>query len=90
MSFAELADELQDAFSTDRDRQLFLLGDLRIAQCVDRLGPLNLYDAGVTTISLGFQVLRAAALRAGKGQYFTPQPVIAGGSSSWRWIWRTA
>ena len=36
-------------------------------------------DVGVATIALGFQILRAAALRQGEGQYFTPLPVIEAG-----------
>ena len=44
-----------------------------------RLAPYRLIDVGVSTLALGFQVLRAAALRQEEGQYFTPQPVIAAG-----------
>jgi len=76
--FTQLAQLYPDTFRAERDRNL-RLADTSIAQCVDRLAPFKLIDIGVSTIALGFQVLRAAALKSGEGQYFTPQPVIAAG-----------
>jgi type I restriction enzyme M protein len=67
-----------DTFSTAEDKEL-RLSDQTIYSCVERLAPYRLIDVGVSTIALGFQVLRAAALRQGEGQYFTPQPIIAAG-----------
>ncbi len=55
------------------------LSDVTIHGCVERLAPYRLIDVGVATIAFAFQVLRAAALRQGEGQYFTPQPVIEAG-----------
>lgn len=76
--FAELVNLYPDTFTTERDRQL-VLADASITHCMEALAPLRLGDIGASTVALGFQVLRAAALRSGEGQYFTPQPVIAAG-----------
>ncbi len=67
-----------DTFTTAQDREL-RLSDQTIYNSVERLSPYRLIDVGVSTLALGFQVLRAAALRQGEGQYFTPQPIIAAG-----------
>ncbi len=67
-----------DTFTTGKDREL-TLSDQTIYNCVERLSLYRLIDVGVSTLALGFQVLRAAALRQGEGQYFTPQPVIEAG-----------
>jgi type I restriction enzyme M protein len=76
--FGQLVNLYPDTFTTERDRQL-ILADASITHCVEALAPLRLGDIGSSTVSLGFQVLRGAALRSGEGQYFTPQPVIAAG-----------
>lgn len=67
-----------DTFDTAQSKTL-RLSDQTIYTCVEMLSPYQLIDVGVSTLSLGFQVLRAAALRQKEGQYFTPQPVIEAG-----------
>jgi type I restriction enzyme M protein len=76
--FKRLVKLLPDVFSDAKDRELRLSDDT-LAKCVDDLAPLKLLDIGAETVALGFQVLRAAALKQGEGQYFTPQPVIRAG-----------
>ncbi len=65
-------------FTTAQDRDL-RLSNATIHNCVERLYPYRLIDVGVSALALGFQVLRAGALRQEEGQYFTPQPVIEAG-----------
>ena len=67
-----------DTFTTDQDKEV-RLSDQTIYNCVERLAPYRLIDVGISTIALGFQVLRSAALRQEEGQYFTPLPVITAG-----------
>ena len=67
-----------DTFTTDQDKEV-RLSDQTICNCVERLAPYRLIDVGISTIALGFQVLRSAALRQEEGQYFTPLPVITAG-----------
>lgn len=74
-SFVRLYPEV---FTDDQDKEL-RFSDETISFCVDELFRLRLLDLGVQTISLAFQVLRAAALKQGEGQYFTPQSVIEAG-----------
>jgi len=64
-----------DIFRDDCDHAL-RLGDDTIARCVELLAPLPLLALGATSVSTAFQVLRAASLKQGEGQYFTPEPVI--------------
>lgn len=77
-SFRKLVEVYPDTFATQQDREL-RLADQTIHACVEWLAPYRLLDMGVETVSLGFQILRSQALRAGEGQYFTPQPVIEAG-----------
>lgn len=67
-----------DVFSGEKDRDL-RLGDDSLMACAQSLGRLSLLDLHASTIALGFQVLRSAALKQKEGQYFTPQPVIHAG-----------
>lgn len=76
--FARFVDVYPDTFDTLQAKEL-RLSDQTIQSCVEMLSPYRLIDVGVSTLSLGFQVLRAAALRQEEGQYFTPQPVIEAG-----------
>lgn len=76
--FARFVAVYPDTFDTIQAREL-RLSDQTIQICVEMLSPYRLIDVGVSTLSLGFQVLRAAALRQKEGQYFTPQPVIEAG-----------
>ncbi|MFG3354525.1 N-6 DNA methylase [Streptomyces sanyensis] len=48
-----------------------------IQEAVYELSNLNLLDVGPEAISSAFQVFRRANLKAGEGQYFTPQRVIS-------------
>lgn len=76
--FASFVNLYPDTFTTAQDKEL-RLSDVTIHSCVEQLAPYKLIDVGVSTIAFAFQVLRAAALRQGEGQYFTPQPVIEAG-----------
>lgn len=66
---------LPDVFTQAHDREIRFNEDTVYA-IVEELSRLRLLELGVSTVSLGFQVLRSAALKQGEGQYFTPQPVI--------------
>jgi len=76
--FQALVKVYPEVFRETQDQQLRLSDDT-IFQCVERLAPYRLIDVGVSTIAVAFQVLRAAALKQGEGQYFTPQQVIEAG-----------
>jgi len=67
-----------DVFATDKDRELRFT-DETINAAVEELHKLQLLDLGVSTVSLGFQILRSAALKQGEGQFFTPGEVIEAG-----------
>lgn len=64
---------------TEQKEQELRLNDHTINLCVEELSRYRLLDLGVQTISLAFQILRAAALKQGEGQFFTPQQVIEAG-----------
>lgn len=66
---------LPDVFTQAQDLEI-RFNDETIYAIVEELSRFRLLDLGVSTVSLGFQVLRTAALKQGEGQYFTPQPVI--------------
>ncbi|MBT2425142.1 SAM-dependent DNA methyltransferase [Streptomyces sp. ISL-112] len=53
------------------------LDDHTIKEAVYELSNLNLLDVRPEAISSAFQVFRRANLKAGEGQYFTPQRVIS-------------
>lgn len=76
-AFQDLANLYPAVFREPADKQL-KLGDETINKCVERLASYRLIDVGVSTIAMAFQVLRAAALKQGEGQYFTPEQVIHG------------
>lgn len=76
--YAQFVNLYPGVFTLEKDKRLTFTDDT-IAHCVDSLAQLRLIDLGVATISVAFQVLRAEALKAGEGQYFTPQAVIEAG-----------
>ncbi|MFB7133853.1 class I SAM-dependent DNA methyltransferase [Streptomyces sp. NPDC056237] len=65
-----------EVFADHREGALEL-DDHTIQEAVYELSNLNLKDVGPEAISSAFQVFRRANLKAGEGQYFTPQRVIA-------------
>lgn len=89
VSASETAREMRRAFQDlvrlypavfrEAGNQQLRLADDTINRFVERLAPYRLIDVGVSTIAVAFQVLRAAALKQGEGQYFTPQQVIEAG-----------
>lgn len=66
---------MPDVFTQAHDKEI-RFNDETVYAIVEELSRLRLLELGVSTVSLGFQVLRSAALKQGEGQYFTPQPVI--------------
>lgn len=76
--FKSFVNVYPEVFTEERDKKLMLANDT-INMVVEELSEYKLIDLGVQTVSLGFQVLRAAALKQEEGQYFTPQPVIEAG-----------
>ncbi len=76
--YSQFVNVYPGVFTLERDKKLTFSDDT-IAHCVESLAQLRLIDLGVATISVAFQVLRAEALKAGEGQYFTPQAVIEAG-----------
>lgn len=76
--FADLVNLYPEVFRDETDKQL-RLDNSTIGECVERLAPYKLVDNGSSTIAVAFQVLRAAALKQGEGQFFTPQQVIEAG-----------
>ena len=73
--FEEFHDVYPDIFVTESEKEI-RFSDTTIYDCVERLAPLKVLDAGVESVSVAFQVLRSAALKQEEGQYFTPSPVI--------------
>ena len=65
-----------EVFSEFKESDLEL-DDHTIQETVYELSGLNLIDVRPEAISSAFQVFRRANLKAGEGQYFTPQRVIA-------------
>ncbi|MEU9111198.1 N-6 DNA methylase [Streptomyces sp. NPDC048483] len=65
-----------EVFAEHREGALEL-DDHTIQEAVYELSSLNLNSVGPEAISSAFQVFRRANLKAGEGQYFTPQRVIA-------------
>ena len=76
--FANFVELYPEVFTTDKDREI-RFNDETVNAIVEELYRLRLLDLGVSTISLGFQVLRTAALKQGEGQFFTPREVIEAG-----------
>ena len=73
--FEEFHDVYPDIFVTESEKEI-RFSDTTIYDCVERLAPLKVLDAGAESVSVAFQVLRSAALKQEEGQYFTPSPVI--------------
>ena len=71
---ANLVAKMPDIFSPG-DVEL-KLNDHTIHEVVYELATTKLVDVSATTISQAFQVFRAANLKSGEGQYFTPYRVI--------------
>lgn len=76
--FAHLVRLYPEVFTEERDREL-RLADESLSLCAEELSRFRLLELGIQTVSLAFQVLRAAALKQGEGQYFTPHAVIEAG-----------
>lgn len=65
-----------EVFADDRETDISL-DDHTIHEAVYELSGWNLLSVAPQAISSAFQVFRKANLKAGEGQYFTPQRVIA-------------
>lgn len=76
--FGHLVRLYPEVFTEERDREL-RLSDESLSLCAEELARFRLLELGIQTVSLAFQVLRAAALKQGEGQYFTPHAVIEAG-----------
>lgn len=76
--FAHLVRLYPEVFTEERDREL-RLSDESLSLCAEELARFRLLELGIQTVSLAFQILRAAALKQGEGQYFTPHAVIEAG-----------
>lgn len=74
-AFAELI-RLRPQVFTDPNETTLNLDDHTIQDVVYELSGLNLVRMSPEAISSAFQVFRRANLKAGEGQYFTPQRVI--------------
>lgn len=74
--FDQLRAKNGDVFANDNEPSLFL-DDHTIQAAVYELSNLNLLEVGTEAVSSAFQVFRRANLKAGEGQYFTPERVIA-------------
>lgn len=68
--------EFRPEVFTDRTEKDLKLDDHTIHETVYELSGLNLVSVHPEAISSAFQVFRRANLKAGEGQYFTPQRVI--------------
>ncbi len=74
--FATLKKLRPEVFAEQREGELDL-DDHTIQEAVYELSGLNLLSVHPEAISSAFQVFRRANLKAGEGQYFTPQRVIS-------------
>lgn len=74
--FAELKQRRPAVFAEKTEGDLEL-DDHTIHEAVYELSSLNLQEMQPEAISSAFQVFRQANLKAGEGQYFTPQRVIS-------------
>ncbi|MFD9651116.1 HsdM family class I SAM-dependent methyltransferase [Streptomyces mirabilis] len=74
--FASLKKMRPEVFAEHREEGINL-DDHTIHEVVYELSGLNLLDVRPEAISSAFQVFRRANLKAGEGQYFTPQRVIS-------------
>ncbi|MFE0040316.1 class I SAM-dependent DNA methyltransferase [Streptomyces sp. NPDC059015] len=74
--FAELKKMRPAVFAEHREGDIEL-DNHTIHEAVYELSNLNLLNVGPEAISAAFQVFRRANLKAGEGQYFTPQRVIS-------------
>lgn len=76
--FEQLVRLYPEVFIEQRDREL-RFSDASLNLCAEELSRFRLLELGIQTVSVAFQVLRAAALKQGEGQYFTPHAVIEAG-----------
>ncbi|WP_280243067.1 HsdM family class I SAM-dependent methyltransferase [Nocardia abscessus] len=74
-AFTELT-KIRPQVFTDPNEINLILDDHTIQDVVYELSGLNLVKMSPEAISSAFQVFRRANLKAGEGQYFTPQRVI--------------
>lgn len=73
--FAALVDRRQEIFREEQSPQL-LLDDHTIKEVVYIWSGWNMLEVGAEAVSSAFQVFRRANLKAGEGQYFTPDRVV--------------
>ncbi|MGW4741330.1 HsdM family class I SAM-dependent methyltransferase [Nocardia xishanensis] len=73
----ELLKKMRPAVFAEQNEGTLNFDDHTIQEAVYELSYLNLLNARPEAISSAFQVFRRANLKAGEGQYFTPQRVIA-------------
>jgi predicted RNA methylase len=73
--FKKLTEFRPEVF-TDRSETDLRLDDHTVHEAVYELSGMNLVSVHPEAISSAFQVFRRANLKAGEGQYFTPQRVI--------------
>src|SRR5262249_49491741 len=64
--FSAVVGLFPEVFSEDKDREI-RFDDKTVNECVEELSRLRLLDLGVSTVALGFQILRTAALKQGEG-----------------------
>ncbi|MGV9713341.1 HsdM family class I SAM-dependent methyltransferase [Gordonia sp. NPDC003424] len=76
VEFQTLRNLRPEVFAENEKTDL-LLDDHTIAEVVYELSSYNLLAVGAEAISSAFQVFRRANLKAGEGQYFTPERVIS-------------
>lgn len=76
IQFEQLVSMRPEVFA-EFDSKDLMLDDHTITDIVYELSALNLTKVGADAIATAFQVFRRANLKAGDGQYFTPQRVIS-------------
>lgn len=74
-TFTELVDRRQEVFREEQSPQL-LFDDHTIKEVVYAWSGWNMLEVGAEAVSSAFQVFRRANLKAGEGQYFTPERVV--------------
>ncbi|WP_431801173.1 HsdM family class I SAM-dependent methyltransferase [Microbacterium sp. bgisy203] len=73
--FDQLVERRQEVFREEQAPQL-LLDDHTIKEIVYAWSGWNMLEVGAEAVSSAFQVFRRANLKAGEGQYFTPDRVV--------------
>jgi predicted RNA methylase len=73
--FMELVDRRGEVFREEQSPQL-LLDDHTIKEVVYAWSNWNMLEVGAEAVSSAFQIFRRANLKAGEGQYFTPERVV--------------